>query len=213
MAASLHNHLLVEGKLDRLFVAELLESSGIPWPRGLEPIDIRELDGLENLTDERMDLEIKARELRNLGILLDANGDGPVVRWSRMRGLLSPFATLPESPPKGGAIVAGHGIRFGLWIMPDNASTGMLETFVAQMLRPQDEPLWDHAKASARLAAGLGARYRDAHADKAFLHTFLAWQDPPGPQVHQAMGRNTFDATRGQGQAFIKWCKELFELP
>lgn len=36
-------------------------------------------------------------------------------------------------------------------------------------------------------ASALGAPYRQTHRDKAELHTWLAWQDPPGLQVHLAV--------------------------
>ena len=40
--------LFVEGKTELRLLQELLEANGIVWPRGDEPVLIREMDGFEN---------------------------------------------------------------------------------------------------------------------------------------------------------------------
>ncbi|MCK6576290.1 hypothetical protein L6V77_35015 [Myxococcota bacterium] len=74
--------LLVEGNDELRALPELLERAGIPWPRGSEPVHIKELNGVENiLATGLIEAEAKASGLVSLGVLVDADGD-LANRWS-----------------------------------------------------------------------------------------------------------------------------------
>jgi hypothetical protein len=66
--------------------------------------------------------------------------------------------------------------------------------------------------ASVNAARKSGAPDKDAHLDKARIHTWLAWQDPPGRQLHQAIMERILAPESENAQPFIRWFKELYML-
>lgn len=54
--------------------------------------------------------------------------------------------------------------------------------------------------------------WKDVHADKAEMHTWLAWQDPPGLQLHEAVLNQLLDVQAPLAQAFVGWMRRLYEL-
>jgi len=103
-------------------------------------------------------------------------------RWSQIRGrLASAGISLPEKPKHDGTIVDGArpGVRFGVWVMPDNSLGGMLEDFLGHLV-PEGDPCWAYADAAVVEARRLGASHVAARHSKARIHTWLAWQEQPG---------------------------------
>jgi hypothetical protein len=96
--------------------------------------------------------------------------------------------------------------------MPDCGSAGMLETFLALLVPATDSAVWDHAVASFETAHSLGAPCLDAHHDKARIHTWLAWQDPPGASFGLALTKKTLDPNAPGAAAFVSWFKQLYRL-
>lgn len=86
----------------------------------------------------------------------------------------------------------------------------MLETFVGRLVPGDDSTLWEHAAESHERAKTLGAPCKPVHDDKARAHTRLAWQDPPGRQLHQAVMERMFEPKASE---LISWFRRLFELP
>lgn len=177
-------------------------------------VEIVDADGLDNLlVPEFIATELKAANVR-LGIVLDANAS-PTERWRRVRDRLHhAFPTIPNELPREGLVVSNDfGLRAGVWLMPNNASTGMLETFLAKLIPDPNDPLWTLAQDSANRAGELGAPFkRPAHDDKAFIHTWLAWQDPPGRQLHDAVKQQIFVPGSEVAEEFVRWFCELFEI-
>lgn len=95
--------------------------------------------------------------------------------------------------------------------MPDNIRTGMLETFVLA-LRVGDPVLHDHARDATSQARVLGAPFRDTHREKAELHTWLAWQDPPGRQLHDAVRARKLPPAPPVTGPFVAWFRQIFEI-
>lgn len=173
------------------------------------------MGSVETLLDkEELSIQIKAREehLRILGIILDAD-EHPDNRWQSIRNcLIAMYPDIPEQLPSTGLIHPGE-IKVGVWMMPDNKERGMLETFL-QFLLPEDKKsLWDFTEQSCQQARKQGACFKDSHSDKAKIHTWLAWQNPPGLQLHTAVVKNLFSKSKSpQAAAFMQWFKELFEV-
>ena len=208
------NLLLVEGSEDKRVLPQLLERAGVPWgARGAEVVRVHGLGGYTNLTADELALQLKTAGLQRLGLLVDADADPPA-RWASVRAVVSPRFALPGNPPAGGAVLAATSTapRFGVWMMPDNAGHGMLETFLLA-LRPDEPGLLAHAKQSTDAATQHGAPFVAAHRDKALIHTWLAWRDPPGRQLHQAVQEKMLDPTGPYAATFVTWFKSLFELP
>jgi hypothetical protein len=96
--------------------------------------------------------------------------------------------------------------------MPDCATSGMLETFLGHLVPEPDEPVWDHAVSSFDTACSLGAACRPVHHDKARIHTWLAWQDPPGECLGRALTRRTLDPDAPAAAGVVAWFKQLYNL-
>ena len=95
----------------------------------------------------------------------------------------------------------------GVWVMPNNEATGMLEDFAA-LLVPDGDRLLDHAR---RVVSALPERrFAAAHQAKAEIHTFLAWQADPGKALGQAIRDSVLSRDTKTGQAFANWLRRLF---
>jgi hypothetical protein len=125
--------LLVEGKEDLLVLAELMEACGIPWPKGKEPIFIDQRDGVDKVLERGViEARLKSSGLQALGILIDGD-DNPRRQWRRVRErLVETYPEIGEDLPLDGLVHAptDHRPRVGVWIMPDNAREGMLESML-----------------------------------------------------------------------------------
>ncbi|HEY8375848.1 MAG TPA: DUF3226 domain-containing protein, partial [Nannocystis sp.] len=116
-------------------------------------------------------------------------------------------------PPEGCVAACSRtGRRFGVWIMPDNTSAGMLETFLKYLLPDGHDALWAHAQQAATRAHDRGAPFKQAHVDKANIYTWLAWQNPPGRQLHDAVKQRILRPDSPHAEPFVAWFCRLFEL-
>lgn len=214
--------LLVEGQTDKRVIPYLMEANGIAWEdsTGQPTVTIKPMDGVEEiLKPGAVEAELAATGLEALGVIVDANGDAHK-RWNQLRRHCdSAIPGLPEVLPEGGVITAGRQNpagrnipRFGVWIMPDNRLTGMLEDFLLQFVRNDSKELLDLAHHCTKEAKNQGAPYKSPHFAKARLHTWLAWQDEPGKQLHEAVHHRLLDPTKPQCQPFVEWFRALFSV-
>ncbi|HEY9853505.1 MAG TPA: DUF3226 domain-containing protein [Leptolyngbyaceae cyanobacterium] len=207
--------LLVEGKEDLRVIPELMEANGINWGRRKNPIVyIRDYDGYQKLADsDVITTELQASGLSALGILIDAD-DNPDGRWQSIRdACLKSIPDIPESLPENGLIhIAPNKVKFGIWMMPDNKMRGMLETFLTYMIPHNNELIWQFAQEVVKQAKNKGAVFTDTHFDKANIYTWLAWQNPPGRQLHQAIMQHILNPKHPNSQNFVNWFKSLYDL-
>ena len=208
--------LLVEGDEDKRVIPEFMEKF-IPWG-GREnfknwPANIIPSDGVEELLKPGfIETVLKSPGLIALGVVVDAD-DNPTGRWRSVRErAIKQFPDIPVALPPDGLVVANEsGLRFGVWLMPNCFSTGMLETFLAMFVREQSEALWLFSEGTCRVAKSLhNAPYRDAHFDKARVHAWLAVQDPPGQQLHSAILQKTLAVESPLAKPFVAWFRRLF---
>lgn len=214
--ANIHEKvLLVEGKEDLRIIPELIEANGINWGTKRNPIVyIRDYDGYENLiAPDVISTELQASGLAHLGIIIDAD-ENLATRWQSIRNVcLKSIPTLPEELPRDGLIHdTEDGIKFGIWVMPDNQLRGMLETFLTYLIPDSGNSLWQFAQEVTQDAKEQGASFKETHQDKAKMYTWLAWQDPPGRQLHQAIQQRILDPNHPEAQAFVSWFKNLYGL-
>ena len=73
--------------------------------------------------------------------------------------------------------------------------------------------MFPYAKESTIHAKVLGARFSDNDADKAVLHTWLAWQEEPGLPYGTAMRARFFRGDSPAAQAFVTWFRKVFNIP
>jgi hypothetical protein len=207
--------LLVERKEDVRVIPELMKANGVKWGDKENPIVfIRDNQGYKDLIDpDVISTELQASGLSVLGIMIDAD-DNPEGRWQSIRNACrKSIPDLPDNLPGDGLIhIAPNGIRFGIWMMPDNQMRGMLETFLKYLVPSGKEALWQFAQEVAQQAKNQGAPFTEAHRDKANIYTWLAWQKPPGRQLHQAIMKRILDPKHPSAQKFVTWFKTLYEL-
>ena len=208
--------LLVEGHDDRRVIPELIEANGVVWGETAADavvfIDAVGSD-TELLKPGLIETELKASGLRILGVLLDADQDAQA-RWQRIRARCAQaFPTAPVDLPADGVILEnGDQQRFGAWIMPDNQSRGMMETFLQFLVPTVASQVWSHAQTVTLQAKAAGATFKDAHLDKANIHAWLAWCDPPGRQLHEAVMQRILEPSSPHAQPFVAWFCNLFQL-
>lgn len=209
------NKLIVEGEEDKRVIPQLIEANGIPWGETKKEAVVNiEAYGNDDFVDATfISTELKASGLKALGLMIDADNDLNA-RWQSVRNAcLKSIPDIPEQLPATGLIHStDSGIRFGVWIMPDNQTQGMLETFLTYLIRDESEPLWQYAQEVAKEAQNKGATYINSHSDKAYIYTWLAWQHPPGRQLHDAVRQKILDPNHPQAQSFVNWFKQLYDL-
>lgn len=221
MAKHYHpKRLLVEGQDDLRVIPELIEKNGIYWGAKKEEaiISIQECGGYENITYDLIYTELQTGRCTHLGLMVDAD-DNASLRWQSIRNAclqIESISHLPEQIPETGLIInISNGtefIKFGVWMMPDNQNRGMLETFLAYMIKDESDPLWQYAQEVVTEAKTKGAKFIDEHIDKAYIYSWLAWQKPPGRQLHNAIQEEILNPQHPKAQIFVKWFKDLYDL-
>lgn len=180
--------LLVEGANDRHVIWALCEQHQVPKTFSVEIPAEDGPRGVEALL-ESIPVRLKISGLQALGIVVDAN-QNLVDRWRAIGTRLrqNGYGNLPSQPDIDGFITTPpNRPRVGVWLMPDNRLPGMLETFVAHLI-PQGDRLASQAEACLQRIEEQGFnRYRLIHHPKAFIHTWLAWQENPGVPMGQAI--------------------------
>lgn len=206
--------LIVEGNQDKRVIPELIEANGIPWgdTKDKAVVFIESYGSDQFIDADVISTELKASGLTALGLIVDADDD-LVSRWTSVRNAcLKSIPNIPPQIPQTGLIISTNGIKFGVWIMPDNLMRGMLETFLAYMIPDESEPLWKYAQEVVAEAKNRGALFIDPHIDKAHIYTWLAWQAPPGQQLHDAIKQRILNPLHPNAQTFVNWFKTLYDL-
>jgi len=215
MAQSRTKQLLVEGEDDKFAIVGVLQHH-VEWPgqRGKWPVLIEAVGSVSEILNANfVRTKLKESDFEVLGFVIDAD-DEPPSRWNSFRAIChSQFPDLPEKLPTAGLVTeVQFGLRLGFWLMPDCSSSGMLETFLKYLVPPPAEALWKHSEQAFEVARTLGAPCRSVHHDKARIHTWLAWQDPPGEGPGRALVRKTLDPKAASAVAFVAWFKQLYLL-
>ncbi|GAB4296130.1 MAG: hypothetical protein Fur0025_33550 [Oscillatoriaceae cyanobacterium] len=207
--------LIVEGEQDKRVIPELMEKNGIKWgeTKDTAVVDIEPYGGDGFIDPDFISTKLKASGLTALGLIVDADDDLNA-RWDSVRNAcLKSIPDIPQHLPKSGLIhVTTAGIKFGVWIMPDNETQGMLETFLAYLIPDDGESLWNYAQQVVDEAKTQGAKFIPSHRDKACIYTWLAWQNEPGQQLHNAVMQKILNPTHPKAQPFVNWFKMLYDL-
>ncbi len=206
--------LFVEGKQDVFVIAELAEANQIPWPLRKPPIHIQEVGGYDKLIDaDRIATRLQVSGLQAIGIVVDAD-ENPAARWQSLQAACAKsIVDMPTALPESGLIHQTQtGINLGIWMMPDNRLRGMLETFLAELIDSSTDAVWQYAQSTVLEAKVRGASFTPTHQDKANMHTWLAWQDEPGQQLHTALQTKTLNGQHPKAQGFVNWLKQLYSL-
>jgi len=216
---SVKHLLLVEGSDDEHVV------KGICGRLKLGEIEkIQPLGGIDELLKVISTQTKDGSAIATLGIIVDADTD-LAARWQQVADRLKEkgYCEIGGLPDREGVILmppAGslEQPKVGIWVMPDNQSTGCLEDFL-QSLISQGDKLHPHAK---QIVAALPEKrflnsnepedsaFNQIHQSKAIMHTWLAWQEKPGRPFGQSITAEYLDPNLPPGQAFAAWLRKLF---
>jgi len=214
--------LLSEGRDDLRVIPELVEANGIAWEeypddRNCYPVNIKLLDGKKKFQAKTLQSFLNDSELTALGLILDAD-ESTTSTWQSIRDKCLQVRSLkninfpPVIPLEGFIAQVDESKKIGVWIMPDNQSPGMLETFLAYLVPDQQNALWNYAQDAARKAQDYGAPFTESHTDKVNIYTWLAWQEPSGRQLHDAIKQKIFNPTHPKSKVFMDWFRRLYDL-
>jgi hypothetical protein len=194
--------LLVEGRDDQHVIYALRDAHNIP-----DVFDVTGKDGIDPLL-ESIPVELKASDRERLAVIVDAD-ENLSARWDQLRYRINKAVSLelPKEPsPEGTILQIPDGPRLGIWIMPDNQVSGLLEHFLAFLIPQGDSllPLVDSFLASIPAAL---RRFSSGHSAKARIHSWLALQKEPGKPLGQAITYRYLEAKAEVVQPFLKWLR------
>ena len=193
--------LLVEGEDDKHVVIQLCKHISF------EPeFYILSKDGIDNvLSSIRNEILVEGRKA--VGIVVDANDDLNN-RWEKVTERLRNAGIEPtDSPRPGGSIIDGSP-RVGIWLMPDNESTGELEDFVQKMIQPED-PVWPRSRRYVDDIPDEHRRFRPGKVLRAQLYAWLATREIPG-RMGAAIKAEDLNVDVESSTRFVDWLRELF---
>jgi len=148
------------------------------------------------------------------GIVLDADTNLEA-RWQSVRDRLVElgYNNVPHTPAADGTIVDPPNDAFlprvGIWIMPDNQTTGNLEDFL-KFLVPADSELYEHVISSVDGIPPSEQKFSTVDRSKVLIHTWLAWQKDPGKPLGTAITAKYLDPTVPQVDTLISWLNRPF---
>ena len=201
--------LLVEGPDDKHVVIHLRERSGLA-----QNFEIVEKEGINSLLDSiEVEVDIPGRTV--LGIVLDAN-DNPNARWQALTDRLNrlrqedhfDLPELPSRPEPSGTIIEGR-LRIGIWLMPDNRSTGELEDFVGSMI-PSGDPVWPFSEAYIEGMPPAERKFAPGKIQRAKVHAWLATREEPR-RMGLAIKARDLVTDAANSAAFVGWLRTLFQ--
>lgn len=201
--------LLVEGTDDLHVLRHICQNRNIPAPDSVEP-----LGGIPGLL-EHIPVRLKASEEGDVvGVVVDADTDVKS-RWQsiRHRTVDLGYPNVPSQPvPDGTILDPPEGTllpRWGIWIMPDNRTPGILEDFL-HFLIPQPNRLLDHVKGSIAGIPEDERLFGPLDEPKAVIHTWLAWQREPGKPFGTAITARFLDPNVSEADDLVAWLRRLF---
>ena len=157
------NMLLVEGIADKSFFEEFCRIHALNADVKVAPA--KEVNpeartngkqaAIKSLPTLLINLNSEDGPYRSIALVVDAdaitNGAGFVITLAQITPHLTKvgYEPNPVMLPTGGLLFKHtDGLPdFGLWIMPDNASDGMLEDWISQSIYPGEQTLFAHATA------------------------------------------------------------------
>lgn len=205
--------ILVEGKSESQLLPVLCKMTGIEMHFKIQP---------ENSLDElkkALKTYLKSTNtLKKIWVVIDAdqNFEGA---WQSIKDILlrsNKYSFNPKMElPAEGAIIHPQDpsdLTIGVWIMPNNKETGMLEDFMIKLIPENDSLLPVADGVIENLDAGRDNHtgiFKKVHKAKARIHTWLAWHDTPGESLSVAIQKRLFATDKELCHRFSKWLSAL----
>ena len=203
--------LLVEGQDDKHVVLQLRKfHQSMPEFCILDKEDEAGKGGIEVLLRD-IGLEILAPGRKAVGILVDANDDLDA-RWDAVANRLrEENIEAPRTPEPTGTLIEGSSRipRVGIWLMPNNTSSGELENFVSEMI-PDDDPVWPRSQCYIDGIPEDDREFKKKKIMRAKVHAWLATREDPR-LMGAAIGARDLHVNRPLSTTFANWLRQLFE--
>ena len=193
--------LLVEGQDDEYVVSRLLEQH-----KSALPFSILNKQTISKLLPS-ISLEIGAPDRQAVGILVDANDD-IAARWDAVRGQLSKADILPPTAPDSAGTIIDGTPRVGIWLMPDNESSGELEDFVVRMI-PDGDEVWPLSQRYIEEIPEAERKFSAKKKLRAQLYAWLAAREDPR-QMGLAIRAHDLEVDGDLSKTFVAWLAKLF---
>lgn len=198
--------LLVEGLDDCHVAMSLCQAHSVPETFGIYEC------GSDDKVLKRLNALISQPDApKIIGVVLDADYE-PGRRWESIKSKLSHYPySFPEKLDTNGTILITNSSlpKLGIWLMPNNQVSGMLEDFCLEMI---DHEVYEFVKESvihAQNQKGI-CTFKPTHLSKAIVHTYLAWQDEPGFPLGHAITRQSLRPHSPTAITFVTWLIALF---
>ena len=201
--------LLVEGEDDKHVIRHLSER----WDQTLE-FAIKDYQGIENvLPNIRDHIDEPGRPV--VGVVVDADTH-TLNTWNRVSGQIrnadKTIFPIPATPDPNGVIIPENpdsdSPRVGIWIMPDNISTGELEGFISQMI-PTTDNVWPLSQRYVDQIPISERNFTETKTLRAQIHAWLATREDPR-QMGLAIRARDLDINGELCQKFVAWLTRLF---
>lgn len=199
------NVLLVEGNDDYHVIKVLSNKNEIPESFFIKNCGCKTQDKEGGMIVAAIEPTILSPSHKIVGIVVDAD-KGPYDnseeafnnRWKQINTILTKLEyNIPSLPAFEGTIIQQieDKPKVGIWMMPDNKVSGMLEDFINELANEKAIKFSTECVEKAKKMGEEIATFKDVHKSKAIIHTYLAWQDKPGMFMGQAInaGRLKYD--------------------
>lgn len=193
--------LLVEGQDDEHVIRHLRERN-LPIPE----FGIDDKKSVSKLL-AAIEADVLAPGRTAVGILVDADGDVQS-RWQAVADrLLRANVTSPDKPDPSGTIIDSTP-RIGIWLMPNNETSGELEDFVADMI-PKGDPVWPKSQAYIDGIPTSDRKFSHGKTLRAQVHSWLATRAEPR-KMGSAIGARDLDVDTLGVTRLVDWLRRLF---
>lgn len=199
--------LLVEGVDDEHVLKHICGNRGIP-----RLDEVSNHGGADELL-EVISARIKLSEPDDVfGVVVDADTNLDD-RWRAIRDRVvkAGYQDVPNQPLVDGTILGpsteSRLPRLGIWVMPNNQTSGILENFL-QFLIPDNDALMEYAKTCVQNLPE--RRFIPNDQLKAVIHTWLAWQKDPGKPYGTAITAKFLDPHLPEADSLVSWLRRLF---
>jgi hypothetical protein len=220
--------LLVEGDNDIHVITNLLMAMEHKPFKGYEDADVYKNEfvvsaGGKEKAKELIPSILDIPDLQHFGIILDADESADNT-WKSLRNILKTNgfdeSELPIKLPLKGVLIQQKGKPIiGIWIMPDNlmpikvGDLAYLEHFYEQIIHPEDKFLRKAHSVIQEIASDKDCNFAAKDAQKAKIHTWLAWQVEPGKSMGVSLKKkSSFDLKSKAVINFTEWLESVFEF-
>lgn len=219
--------LIVEGK-DGYAVSNLLLKRKVNPPKGYKRLmndkdRKRFINNFFKNAEGLSKIEIAIKEaldnsqMTNIGIIVDADEKEPQARFLELIQIIKTAKNI-EFPDDldlgedGFSIEVEDNLKIGIWVMPDNDSTGYLEHFLTELIPTGNQILAFANQKVTEFAEEDFCSLTEIRKPKAILYTFLALQKKPGLPPGWAIQANFIGNDSPAARHFENWYKNTFQL-